>query len=436
MSIGSKLRQTREEQSLSLDQVAQATRIKSHYLEALEADQFEKLPSMAQLRGFIRAYAEFLKLDSGELILELDKGSPPAPPQPNTPTPASETYQQPSGGEDIFIELGSRLRSQRELMGLSLGDVERHTHIRMHYIEALEAGDISHLPSPVQGRGMLSNYAAFLGLDTEGILLNFADGLQADLKDRQATRNSSLSIKERSAEAESPARPSRLKRLFSMDLFVGGFIVVFLLGFSVWGALRISRLNSTKVPSPTAPPVTELLLSTPDAQGSATASPVLGVTLEVSPTAIVESIPITSTLQPQLTETQLVVAATPEIQNAALQVNIIPNQRSWVRVIADGETVFEGRVMPGSAYSFAGNQRIELLTGDGSSLHVFFNQQDLGSLGTFGQVVERVFTIEGMQTPTPSVPPTSTPAPTQTETPIESGTPASGTITPTVTPRP
>ena len=37
------------------------------------------------------------------------------------------------------------------------------------------------LPSPVQGRGMLKNYADFLGLESDTLLLTFADGLQTGL---------------------------------------------------------------------------------------------------------------------------------------------------------------------------------------------------------------------------------------------------------------
>ena len=162
-----------------------------------------------------------------------------------------------------------KLRSQRELMGLSLGDVERHTHIRMHYVRALEEGDISHLPSPVQGRGMLSNYASFLGLNTEDVLLRFADGLQAGLYDRQAARNPNPTKPRQEEAGRIPARPSQMRRLFSMDLFIGGLLVVFLIGFGIWGALRISALNSSQVASPTAPPVSAILLATSDATLSA-----------------------------------------------------------------------------------------------------------------------------------------------------------------------
>jgi cytoskeleton protein RodZ len=434
MSIGSQLRQRREELSLSLDQVAQATHIRLHYLEALEADKFELLPSTTQLRGFLRAYGDYLKLDTSELIRSLERGSSAALPE-NLPEPQHVAESLSGSSSDvIFKEIGDQLRSQRELMGLSLGDVERHTHIRVHYIQALETGDIGHLPSPVQGRGMLSNYAAFLGLNTETVLLRFADGLQADLYNRQAARNSSAQGTRSQEEGRPPTRPSQIKRLFSMDFFVGGFIIVFLLGFSIWGVLRISKLNAGKQPSPTPPSVSEILLSTQSAGLEGSATPFPNDEVSAVPPVISTTSPITATVQPAVTETAIVYAATPGQTNAPIQVNVIANQRAWMRVIVDSETLFEGRVMPGTAYSFAGNEQINLLTGDGSALRVYFNQEDLGLLGSFGEVVERVFTLAGVQVPTPAVPPTSTPAPTTTVTPTPTKTPQGSVSTPTPSP--
>ncbi len=281
---------------------------------------------------------------------------------------------------------------------------------------------------------MLSNYASFLGLNTEAVLLRFADGLQADLYDRQAARSTSPTKQSQKEDGRLPARPSQLKRLFSMDLFVGGFIIVFLLGFSVWGALRISKLNSDKQPSPTAPPVSAILLSSPgtDLTGTPGLTPI--ATVSAIGTEVIDTLPITGTLEQ--TATPVLVASTPGLENAPVQVNIIANQRAWMRVIVDGETVFEGRVTPGSAYTFAGNERIELLTGDGSSLKVFFNQDDLGQLGAVGEVVERIFTISGMETATPEFPSTSNPVPTGTITPTPTGTLKGPTATPSPTLRP
>ncbi len=436
MSIGSQLRQAREAQSLSLDQVAQATHIRLHYLEALEADNFESLPSAVQVRGFLRAYGEYLKLNTAELLLGLNDKSSTIPVASTPPALSAESVEPGTTSAAIFKELGERLRSQRELMGLSLGDVERHTHIRMHYIQALEGGDIAHLPSPVQGRGMLSNYATFLGLNTEVILLRFADGLQADLYDRQAARNVSAPAYRSPDARQKPIKVSPLRRLLSMDVFIGGFIILFLLGFSAWGALRISRLHSGQVASQTAPPVSAILLAAPGTDRTGTPTSLTGTPASTLTTILGATADITGTVQADSTTTPVFIASTPGMENAPIQVNVVANQRAWMRITVDGEVVFEGRVIPGSAYSFSGNDRIELLTGDAASLQVYFNQQDLGQLGAFGEVVQRIFTVQGIQTATPSIPSTSTPAPTSTVTPTLSASPKAATSTPSPTPRP
>jgi cytoskeleton protein RodZ len=436
MSIGTQLRQAREAQSISLDQVAQTTHIRLHYLEALEADRFDLLPSSAQLRGFLRAYGEYLKLNSAELIRVLEGGLPVSTIEKSSAPPIEEINPALTSSEAIFKEIGQKLRSQRELMGLSLGDVERHTHIRMHYVLALEEGDISHLPSPVQGRGMLSNYTSFLGLNAEAVLLRFADGLQASLYSRQAARNPTQTRSSREEAHRMPARPSQMRRLFSMDLFVSGFLIIFLLGFAVWGALRVSALRSDQAPSSTAPSVSEVLIST---QGQ-----ILTTTLTVEPTSILptastaisEVSPVEGVIPAPQTETPAIVEPTPSLENAPVQVVIVSRQRAWMRITVDGEIVFEGRVVPGSAYSYGGVERIVLLTGDGGSLQVYFNQQDLGVIGSSGEVVERVFSIEGVQTATPAVPPTLTPVPTGTVTLTPTPTSTAIPGTPSPTPKP
>ena len=101
-----------------------------------------------------------------------------------------------------------------------------------------------------------------------------------------------------------------------------------------------------------------------------------------------------------------------------------------MRVTVDETVAFQGRVQPGGAYSFSGNSKIELLTGSGAALQVFYNQQDLGALGVVGQVVQLIFTDKGQVRPTATIEPTSTPTLPQTPTPRQ------GTITPGISPTP
>src|SRR5512134_2664788 len=69
--------------------------------------------------------------------------------------------------------IGQRLRQARERLGFSLEEAERTTRIRAQHLAALERDEFDALPSPVQARGFLKNYADYLGLDTEPLLREY-----------------------------------------------------------------------------------------------------------------------------------------------------------------------------------------------------------------------------------------------------------------------
>jgi transcriptional regulator with XRE-family HTH domain len=85
-SIGSTLKQRREARHLSIEQVTGQTRIRTHYLLALENDDLSAIPSMAQARGFLRIYAEFLGLNPAE-ISSLARSDESQRPIPQTTSP-------------------------------------------------------------------------------------------------------------------------------------------------------------------------------------------------------------------------------------------------------------------------------------------------------------------------------------------------------------
>lgn len=69
ISLGSLLRRSREELHIDLDDVVRVTRIRRHYLEALEDEVWSELPPFQVfVKGFLRSYAEFLGLDK-EMVL-------------------------------------------------------------------------------------------------------------------------------------------------------------------------------------------------------------------------------------------------------------------------------------------------------------------------------------------------------------------------------
>jgi len=62
-SLGEFLRRTREEQGLSLEEVADATKISLYNLHAIEEDDYANLPAEVFVRGFCGIYAAHLSLD-------------------------------------------------------------------------------------------------------------------------------------------------------------------------------------------------------------------------------------------------------------------------------------------------------------------------------------------------------------------------------------
>jgi cytoskeleton protein RodZ len=75
-SLGSLLRKAREERNIDLDEAVRATRIRRKNLEALENDEWSKLPSEVFVKGFLRSYAGFLGLDKEMVLNYYSKASP------------------------------------------------------------------------------------------------------------------------------------------------------------------------------------------------------------------------------------------------------------------------------------------------------------------------------------------------------------------------
>lgn len=473
-TIGEQLKQARLAKGLTLQQASDATRVRPHYLEALENDRPSALPSKVQGRGFLRLYADYLGLPA-EPLLAIWEGRAPAPdaappapaeasdlpeseilsaPEPveESPLPepeeaviepaqafqpaaeAAEEIAEASGSYAVFAEIGQQLKRQRETLGLSLGEVEHYTRLRSHYIEALEAGKLENLPSPVQGRGMLSNYASFLNLDEETILLRFAEGLQ----ERRIER---LPAPKPQAILNPKRRPAKQapfwRRFLTPDLIFGVGVAGIILFFALWTAARISSVRQTETETePTMPAISAILLTPHNPTASPTsdqATTVAGQQSGSQPGA--DETPAPSNLEaPFVAPGPGEIPATVAPINAdPLQVYIVARQRAWLRVVADDKVQFLGRVVPGNAYAYSGSKQIEISTGNAAALQVFYNQTDLGTLGLTGEVVNLIFSQEGMMTPTAAF--TSTPQPTKpaTITPLPSATlPATPTITPFV----
>jgi len=67
-SLGEKLQATRESKGISFEQAGLDTNLSIRYLEALESENFSKLPGETYIKGSIRNYGAYLDLDVDELL--------------------------------------------------------------------------------------------------------------------------------------------------------------------------------------------------------------------------------------------------------------------------------------------------------------------------------------------------------------------------------
>lgn len=72
MSIGNKLKKARKSRGLSLDDIKNKSKIKKSYLEALENDNFEKLPGEIYTKVYIRGYAKIVGIDPKKILSEYE----------------------------------------------------------------------------------------------------------------------------------------------------------------------------------------------------------------------------------------------------------------------------------------------------------------------------------------------------------------------------
>jgi cytoskeleton protein RodZ len=93
-SVGETLRAERLRRNLSLEQIAGITKINAHLLDAIEKNQFDRLPRGVFARSFVRQYARSLGLDEEDLTVEVQRAMHPGADLPTfAVVPAQPAYK-------------------------------------------------------------------------------------------------------------------------------------------------------------------------------------------------------------------------------------------------------------------------------------------------------------------------------------------------------
>lgn len=291
-----------------------------------------------------------------------------------------------------MIQLGQMLREARESKGISLAKAEEATKIRRKYLQALEETDYDALPPSVYSRGFLHSYATYLGLDPEEALAAYRDGSQTRTEPREPQIISEPLV---------PGSPVNWELIAGVLMLIAVGVILFLVYRQYIAPLATQGAGppaTTAVQEAALAPVETPALAVSDAT---TATPTAGATpTPLPPTPVPPTATATRTRRPTSTRTPSPARA----QELTLGLKV--TARSWVRVVADGATVFEGTVVPGEERTWTARREITLRTGNAGGVIASINDQELGALGNSGQVLEYVWRLSEtgqvvMATPTP-----------------------------------
>ena len=125
--------------------------------------------------------------------------------------------------------LPERLYAARERTGVDLSRAERDTKIRARYLGALERGDYKELPGAVYTKGFLRNYALYLGLDPDEVLLQWR-------RERGDPKEAPPAI-----VVPRPITTPRKGLSFSPGLVVAALLTVVIVAFGVYLGVQVLR---------------------------------------------------------------------------------------------------------------------------------------------------------------------------------------------------
>ena len=143
---------------------------------------------------------------------------------------------------DYGPNLPERLLTARERKGVDLYRAERDTKIRARYLAALERGDYKELPGAVYTKGFLRNYALYLGLDPDDVLLQWRRE-RGEIKEPEPV-----------IVVPRPIAAPRKGLTFSPAIIVAAIMTVAVAAFAIYLAMQIQRYVEPPTIGVTQPP--------------------------------------------------------------------------------------------------------------------------------------------------------------------------------------
>jgi cytoskeletal protein RodZ len=307
-------------------------------------------------------------------------------------------------------EIGHILREARENKGLTLEQVQERTRISVRYLSALESGRYDAVPTPVNARGFLRNYARFLGLDPQPLLDRFQALQGRDIPipgaDHEITPDTPL-IERQDQPFFDPVNMEVNGKGFSSGgagATSGSMLqIVIIIALVIALALIANRFipilfgsggNGSAIEELTSAVrevVAEVTGATPTPtltpNPAATSSSVSSVIVDGTEQPIVDTSRNNPGLAPTPSPTRPPLPAT--LDEIRLKLDIL--ERTWVEVTIDGGIVYSGIAKAADTFEWTAQNEAKIVTGNAIGVYVTINDVALGRLGGRGERYEEIW---------------------------------------------
>ena len=246
---------------------------------------------------------------------------------------------------------GDHLKREREMRGVSLGEIAAATRISTRFLAALENEEWERLPGGVFNRGFVRAVARFLGLDEDGLVAEYA----TITHDRPQIAVWAEGVDARSRKVWPWATAFILFALAISSFF----------GYRLYGTEVKAWLNARHQQSAARSVTPTPSIKPPDA---ATANPPSGAAAPAS-----------------------------QVEPVTLQLKIEAGKTTHITVIADGKTIFDDQLNAGENRRFQATQQFQVAAQDSSAVLLELNGQTMPPLGAPDQPGTATLTREDLK---------------------------------------
>ncbi|MEA5620241.1 RodZ domain-containing protein [Cronbergia sp. UHCC 0137] len=228
-----------------------------------------------------------------------------------------------------LAQLGAKLGALRQEKGLSLDELVALTRIPRRLLQAIEEGNLEELPEPIYIQGLIRQFAEVLGMNGIEFASTFPIGSQL-------------------INVQQHWQPKPVEQLRPGHLYI---LYIFLIIFSVNSLSQV--LNKATLQANNSPNPARL-----------------------------------APIQIQGNNSLLIQPVSSNRDKQAVQIGVTLKSSSWIRVVADGKTEFEGVLPQGSRRTWKATQQLTVKTDNAGGVLMSVNQQKAKEMGEPGKVEE------------------------------------------------